>query len=305
MLLNKISGLVAAPFTPFKPNGKINPARIPLLARHLQQNKVAGAFICGTTGEGSSMTTLERCTIAEAWADCKPRTLALIVHVGHNSLSESIQLARHAASIGADAFAMLSPCAPRPVSIYELVESCALVAKAAPHMPFYYYHMPAVTGVNFAMIDFLKIAASRIPNLAGIKFTHENLMDFTEALNFLPKRYDVFFGRDEILLAALSLGATAAVGSTYNYAAPIYQRLIKAFRAGDLTTARVEQSFAVQMIKILLSNGGGLEAGKEIMRLIGLDCGEVRLPMRPLDASAKIRLKTNLEKLGFFEAIQR
>jgi len=155
------------------------------------------------------------------------------------------------------------------------------------------------------MIDFLKIAASRIPNLAGIKFTHENLMDFTEALNFLPKRYDVFFGRDEILLAALSLGATTAVGSTYNYAAPIYQRLIKAFRAGDLTTAREEQSFAVQMIKILLSNGGGLEAGKEIMRLIGLDCGEVRLPMRPLDASAKTRLKANLDELGFFDAIQR
>jgi N-acetylneuraminate lyase len=59
------------------------------------------------------------------------------------------------------------------------------------------------------------------------------------------------------------------------------------------------------MIKILLSNGGGLEAGKEIMRLIGLDCGEVRLPMRPLDASAKTRLKANLDELGFFEAIQR
>jgi len=298
-----LSGLIAASFTPFAADGQLNLAQVPVLAADLKRNRVSGAFICGTTGEGNSLTTQERQDVASAWAACKPAELSLIVHVGHNSLAESILLAKHAVGVGADAVAMLPPCAPRPTTLLDLVESCALVAAAVPNLAFYYYHMPEATGVDFDMADFLAMAAPRIPNLSGVKFTHEKLMDFGQALAFDPSRYTILHGRDQILLAALAIGAKGAVGSTYNYAAPIYLRLMTAFAAGDIATARREQAFAVRFIEVMLRHGG-LPAGKAIMRLIGLDCGGVRLPMRSLDAAAEKSLKTGLEEVGFFEAIR-
>jgi len=97
------TGLIAAPFTPFKPNGRLNLDLIPRLAGLLVAQGVRGAFVCGTTGEGSSMTLEERMQVAEAWKRAAPAGLAVIVHVGHNCVDDSRALAAHAEEIGADA----------------------------------------------------------------------------------------------------------------------------------------------------------------------------------------------------------
>jgi N-acetylneuraminate lyase len=298
-----LSGFVAAPYTPFTAEGGLNLERIPALAADLSRHGVQGAFVCGTTGEGSSLTTEERRLVATAWAEAKPARLALVVHVGHNCLNTSLELARHAAAIRADAFAMMAPSFHLPASLADLIESCALVASGAPGLPFYYYHMPEMTGVSFSMRDFLAQAAPRIPNLAGIKFTHENLMDFADALWFDPARFAVLHGRDEILLAGLALGAKGAVGSTYNFAAPLYQRIQRSYNAGDLATAQREQMRAIRMVQVLVRNGG-LPAGKAVMKFIGLDCGPTRLPLSGLDDAGEMRLRGELEGVGFFDAIQ-
>src|SRR6185369_4332833 len=94
---------------PFLPNEEVNPAAIPEIADFLVRNQVSGAFICGTTGEGMSMTSAERRQVAEAWRAALPPGLKLIVHVGHLSLAESCALAEHAQQIGADAIATIAP----------------------------------------------------------------------------------------------------------------------------------------------------------------------------------------------------
>lgn len=109
-----LSGLIAATFTPFLPNEELNLAIIPQMADLLVRNGVSGAFICGTTGEGFSMTNDERRRTAEAWRAATPPGLKLIVHVGHLSLTESCALARHAQEIGADAIATIAPCFFKP-----------------------------------------------------------------------------------------------------------------------------------------------------------------------------------------------
>lgn len=293
-----ISGLIAAPHTPFKRDGSLNLAVIERQAALLDHNGVAGAFVCGTTGEGSSLTTAERLLVAARWKAVKAKRLALIVHVGHPSLQESIAIARHAARIKADAIATIAPSFFKPSRVEELVAYCAAIASAAPDLPFYYYHMPAMTGVDFSAVSFLKLAATRIPTLAGIKFTHENLMDFAAASTFANGRYNLMFGRDEILLAGLALGATSAVGSTYNFAAPLYRKIIRSFKAGDLEAARRSQLQAIAMIE-LLSAHGGLAAGKAAMQIIGVDCGSVRLPLRALSQEDVGRLRAGLDATGF------
>lgn len=295
-----LTGLIAAPHTPFRADGTLALEQIPAQARLLGHNGVSGAFICGTTGEGASLTSEERKKVVEAWVAAKPASVAVIVHVGHLSIGEACAFARHAQATGADAIATLSPSFFKPASVHELVAWCAQVAAAAPKLPFYYYHMPAMTGVAFPAADFLQAAGERIPNLAGVKFTHENLMDFGRSGEVAGGKYTMLFGRDEILLAGLALGAKGAVGSTYNFAAPLYLRIIESFNRGDLAAARRDQSKAMEFIAVL-DRHGGLAAGKSVMKLIGVDCGAVRLPLRALTDRDEQSLREGLQKIGFFD----
>jgi N-acetylneuraminate lyase len=295
-----LTGLVAAPYTPFKANGDLALDVIRKQVKLLTGNGVRGAFICGTTGEGSSLTCEERRKVAEAWMANKPEKLAVIVHVGHGSARESQALAIHAKQCGATAIASIAPSYFRPSSVVELVDWCASVAAAAPDLPFYYYHMPAMTGLNISATAFLERADRRIPTLVGIKFTHENLMDFSQAARFGGGRYELVFGRDEILLAGLTLGAKGAVGSMYNFAAPLFNRIIRAHADGQSAVALRLQTKAMDIIDVLIRHGAH-PAGKATMKLIGLDCGPTRLPLPQLTPAGERSLRAELKEIGFFD----
>lgn len=294
-----LSGLVAAPHTPFRPDGDVALEAIPRQAALLAHNGVKGAFVCGTTGEGYGLTMEERRQVAATWRQAAT-SVKLVVHVGHLSLADSCALADHAQGIGADAIATIAPSFFKPAGAPELVAWCARVAAAAPRLPFYYYHMPAMSGVHISATEFLRVAEGKIPTLAGIKFTHEDLMDYANARAFGGGKYAMLFGRDEILLAGLGFGAAGAVGSTYNFMAPVYLRLMQAFAAGDLETARREQTRARDIIGVLHRHGG-LAAGKTAMKFVGVDCGPVRLPMRTISSEQEGKLRHDLEAVGFFE----
>src|SRR5690554_5719942 len=96
MVISRIAGLIAAPFTPFHADGQLNLRMIERQAAHLIASGVSGAFICGTTGESASLTIAERKLIAQRWVEVAGRELAIIVHTGHNCLADSRELAAHA-----------------------------------------------------------------------------------------------------------------------------------------------------------------------------------------------------------------
>jgi len=300
MTSTHLKGLIAAPFTAFHPDGTLHVEMIDRQAHSLAANGIVGAFVCGTTGEGLSLTTEERMQVAERWMAAAPASLRIIVHVGHHAIGDCQRLARHAAEIGAAAFGTLAPSFFKAASVSDLVDFCSGVASSAPELPFYYYHIPAMTGVSLPCVDFLTAAGGRIPNLAGLKFTFENLMDYLACVQLEGGRYDVIYGRDEMLLAGLALGTQAAIGSTYNFAAPIYQRILESYHRADLGTARSAQGRANGMIAAMVRHGG-LAAGKAIMALIGLDCGPVRSPLRALSGAQIDSLRKELDACGFDE----
>ncbi len=297
-----IEGLIAAPFTAFDSDGKVNVNMIEQQAEFFHRNGVCGAFICGTTGEGHSLTTAERVEIAQRWMDTVTEDFKIIVHVGHNAIAECKALASHARQIGAYAIGAMAPFFFKPQTVEELVSFCREIASATPELPFYYYHIPCMTGVDFPMISFLKTAADKIPNLTGIKYTYEDLMDFEQCLRFENSRFDMLFGRDEMLLSALSLGARGAVGSTYNFAAPLYPPLFQAFETGDWQTARRLQHKAVEIIQLLARiSPAFLPAAKTVMKFLNIDCGPVRPPLTNLTNEQTNTLQKELQKIGFFE----
>ncbi|HEY3376825.1 MAG TPA: dihydrodipicolinate synthase family protein [Armatimonadota bacterium] len=295
-----IEGLIAAPFTPMDAEGQLNIDVVESYAALLQRNGVAGAFIGGTTGESLSLTLCERQALTAAWMAAAPAALKVIVHVGHTCLDYSVTLAAQAQQVGACAIAAMAPCFFKP-GLHELVAYCRQIAAAAPELPFYYYHIPSMTGVHIPMADFLQAAGPLIPNLAGVKFTYEDLLDFQACLALDGGRFDMLFGRDETLLAGLALGARGAVGSTYNFAAPLYTRLLTAFHAGDLAAARREQQRAVAMIRFLLACGMPfMPASKAIMGMLGVECGPTRLPLPAIIGAQREALYAGLQALGFF-----
>ena len=157
---------------------------------------------------------------AQRWVDvARGSGLKVVVHVGSNCLADARALAAQGNELGVAAVAMLAPSYFKPKTVESLVECCAHVAAAAPGTPFYFYDIPSMTGVSFPMVDFLELAADRIPTLAGLKFTNPDLTTFQRILRVRGGRFDVLWGTDEYLLAALTLGGRGAVGSTYNLAA--------------------------------------------------------------------------------------
>lgn len=298
---SRFRGLIAAPFTPFHADRSLNLSAIPAYADLLRRNGVTAAFVCGTTGEGLSLTQAERKAVAEAWVKCADEKLRVIVHVGHNCLADAQELTRHAAQIGAAAVGAFAPSFFKPRDNAELVDWCAELAGAAPQIPFYYYNIPSMTGVNFKVAPFLTLAADRIPSLVGVKYTYEDLEDYEACVAFADGRYDVLFGRDELLLEGWSRRALGAVGSTYNYAAPLYLKLLAHLAAGRTVEARVLQDKAVRMIQICASVGVTHQsATKSMMAWHGVDCGPMRLPVRSIDAVQSAELRRRLEAIDYF-----
>lgn len=295
-----LRGLIAAPFTPFDAQGEVNCPSIDKYAEFLISQGISGVFICGTTGESASLTTDERKRIAERWVAAAAGRLKVIVHVGGNCIPQSRELAAHAQRIGAYATAAMSPFFFKPASARELVDFFVPVAAAAPALPFFYYHMPSMTGVSIDVEEFLRLGGETIPNLAGVKYTHNNLMEMQALLNLEGGRFEVLHGFDEILLAGLALGAKAGVGSTYNYIAPVYLRIMECVEKGDLEEARRLQMISVEVVKIIIRHGGGVRGGKAIMNLLGIECGTCRRPLTPWGENELETLRKELENIDFF-----
>lgn len=300
MNLKHLNGLIAAPFTPVNGDGSLNLSVIPSYYQMLVVNKVTGAFICGSTGEGVSLTREEKKQVAEAWADAAKGNpdFKIITLTGGTCIRDAIELAKHAEKTGLYAVAFTAPFYFKPAGVKQLGECCQAIAEAVPDMPFYYYHIPVLNGVNLPMVELLQFAEDFIPNFAGIKYTHEDFMDFLSCLHFQNGKYDMLWGRDENMLASLVLGSKGAVGSTYNYAAPLYNSMMEAYENGETEKARQLQQQSIDMIG-LLGKYGGIASGKAFMKLVGVDCGKFRLPVKNMTDSDFELFKKDAERLNF------
>ena len=299
----RLDGLIAATFTPLQSDGGLHLSRIPDLVEHLLAQGVGGLYILGSTGEGASLTCDERRAVATAYVQAAAGRLPTIIQVGHESVREAQGLAAHAQEIGAHAISAVSPVYFRPDSVPSLVKSMAYVAAGAPRLPFYYYHIPAISRVELALEKFLCEAVDTIPTLQGVKYTSPVAHEFQGCLEQFAGRLQLLWGTDEMLTCGLTCGATAAVGSTYNFAAPVYRKLLQSFHGGALEEARSYQTQSQAIVRTFVQYGPRA-AQKAIMGLIGLDCGPPRLPTLPLEMPQIDALRRDLEQLGFFDWIK-
>lgn len=295
-----IKGLIAATYTPMKKDESVNLDIVAKYASYLKENNVEGAFVNGSTGDFVSLTTEERKLIIDAWSINKPEDFYLINHVGHTSLHEAMDLTRHSAS-KVDAIAALAPYYFKLPTIESLVSYCEKIASCAPNLPFYYYHIPVLTGADFSMVKFLELASKKIPNLAGIKFTNNNLIDYKYCKDYDNGNFNILFGIDELFLAGTSFGANGWVGSTYNHLGPLYTKIYDAFLKKDMEKAADLQKKAMKFVDILNAKGGYNGAAKSFMKALGVDCGPSRFPHTTLTDVQLQEVVKELEDVGILE----
>lgn len=304
--MEKIHGLINAPFTPFHEDGTLNLDPLPAYAQLLERNGIKGVFINGSSGEGYMLTDEERMNLAEKWVEVSPEHFKVIVHVGSPCVQSAQKLAQHAQQIGAWGIGAMATPFPKMGSIEQLVQYCEAIASVAPELPFYYYHIPAFNQAFLSMYELLKAVDGRIPNFAGIKYTFESLYEYNRCRRYKAGRFDMLHGQDETLLPCLAMGgAQGGIGGTTNYNGRTLVAIQEAWQAGDLETARELQDFAQDVIDVICNFRGNIVGGKRIMKLIGLDLGPNRTPFMSVTAEEEMELKRQLEAIGFFERCNR
>ena len=300
--MEKIHGLINAPFTPFYANGEVNLEPIAAYCQMLVKNGIQGVFINGSSGEGYMLTEDERKILAEKWVSVAPEGFKVIVHVGSCCVKMSHNLAKHAQEIGAWGIGAMASPFPKAGNVETLVKYCEEIACGAPQLPFYFYHIPALSGVFLPMLPFLKAIDGRVLNFAGIKYTFESLYEYNQCRLYKNGKFDMLHGQDETILPCLAMGgAQGGIGGTTNYNGRELVGIIEAWNAGELETAREKQNFSQDVINVICNYRGNIVGGKRIMKLIGLDLGPNRTPFQNMTDAEEQSMKAELEAINFFD----
>lgn len=286
----RMKGLIAAVVTPMTSDGEVDLDAIDSYAEFLIGRGVKGVFVNGTTGESMLLDTEERKAIAERWMKFHDR-LKILVHVGSTSYKVAQELAKHAEAIGADAISAMAPCFLQPSRAEELVAFNEKIAAMAPDTPYYFYNIPGTSGCHVDMRDFLTLAEKRIPNLNGIKYTSYDSYEMLDCIRFGGGRYDILHGHDETLVTGLLLGATGGIGTSYNIASRIFNRMLDEFQSGNVKGAVDLQYEANKLISLMLKYVNSIVGVKAMLEIMGIHCGPCRLPLRNLTREEKSSLE--------------
>nr|XP_033771978.1 N-acetylneuraminate lyase isoform X2 [Geotrypetes seraphini]XP_033771979.1 N-acetylneuraminate lyase isoform X2 [Geotrypetes seraphini]XP_033771980.1 N-acetylneuraminate lyase isoform X2 [Geotrypetes seraphini] len=300
---SKIRGLVAATVTPMKENGEINLSVIGKYVDYLLNVQgVRIVFVNGTTAEGLSLTTEERKQLAEEWVKQAVGKLdQVIVHVGSLCLKEAQELAAHAAEIKAGAISVVAPSFLKPPNKDALISFLREVAAAAPSVPFYYYHIPKLTGITtIRMEDLLVGIKSKIPTFQGVKFSDTDLLDFGQCVHkYESEKFTFLYGVDEQLLGALAMGAHGAIGSTYNYIGKTTNDMLAAFKSKDFEKARKIQCLMQEFFSYVISHGFMVGETKAIMSVASnIPMGPPRLPLQETSNEYLTQIIVLMKSLG-------
>ncbi|WP_203433779.1 dihydrodipicolinate synthase family protein [Jiangella asiatica] len=294
--------LLTAVFTPFRADGELDLDVVAAQADAAAGWGARGVYVGGSAGEGASMTTAERKALLERWCGEATGRFDVIAHVGHTSLAEARDLAAHAQRVGADAISAVPPYYHRPADAQAVVGFIGRVCEAAPELPFIYYHIPGMTGVKVPASAVLLAAEDRVPTFAGVKFADGDLADLQRCLDLAEDRFEVYVGSARLLLASMGIGARTAIGSAYNFTAPLYLRMIEHVERGELREARRCQVLAQSAIEAVGRFGGELAGFKAASSLVGPDCGPCRPPLVSPSETELAELRERLDTFGLLPA---
>jgi len=293
------TGVFPALLTPFTVDDCIDTAAAERLIRYVLDGGVHGLYICGSSGEGISLTEEERRLMAEVVVKTVAGQVPVIVHVGATATGVCQRLAAHAEKIGASGVSSIPPFY-YAVGAQGVEEHFRLVASAS-NLPFYIYNLPGATGVNVGVDLIRRLFDDGV--IAGLKFTATDCFAFRQIIEACNGKLNIFSGPDEMILPFLTMGSHGGIGTTYNPMPRVYARLYAAWVAGDLKKAQELQYFIDRYVSVLLRYGV-MPGVKATMGFLGVPVGQCRRPFVPLTSDQVKNLRQDLDAMNFFDVVK-
>lgn len=288
--VQEIKGVIPAIVTPFDKEENFDEEKMRKAVEALIEKGVNGFYICGSTGEGFLMTIDERKKVAEVVVDQVNGRVPVIVHIGAISTKLSIDLAQHAAQIGADAISSVPPFYWR-FSEQRIFEYYSDIASKCD-LPMIVYNVPLVGLFGF---DFITKLVS-IPKVEGIKYTAYTHQDIYKCKDKIGKDFMVYSGADEMAVSGLINEADGIIGSFYSMLPDLYVRLNKHVLNSEIAQAQRLQKIAVDIIEASLKYDY-YAVIKTAMKWMGFDGGYVRAPFKMLTKEQEEQLKARFREI--------
>ena len=274
--MKPLTGVIPALLTPFTDDGAVNCDGVARLVRFLLSAGVHGFYVTGTSGEWPKLSLDERKAIAEIVIAEVAGRVPIVIHVGHFSTASAVELAGHAARTGADYVSSVLPSA-------SLAETAAYYrAIATAGLPVIAYYLEGAAGVPLNP----RLFVENIKGIVGLKYTAPDMFPMQTVIHLSEGRLKVWGGHDQMALAALMMGATGVIGTSYNYMPEPFIQLYEAFRAGNAAEAARIQAEA-NRLSYAVKQFGQATAYKAVLEMRGLPGMGCRAPALALDAAQR------------------
>ena len=287
--ITKYQGVIPAFYACYDTEGNISTEGVKALTRHLIAKGVKGVYVGGSSGECIYQHVDERKAVLEAVMSEAKGKLTVIAHVGCNNTADSVELARHAESVGVDAIASIPPIYFH-LPEYAIAKYWNEMSAAAPNTEFVIYNIPQLAGTTLTMSLFAEMMKN--PNVVAVKNSSMHVQDiqmFKAAGKAAKGEFIVFNGPDEQFVAGRAIGADGGIGGTYGVMPELFLKLNDLIAAGEHDKATELQYDINEIIYKMCSSHANMYAvAKEMLRInAGLDIGGVRAPLENLQEADK------------------
>ncbi len=279
--LEKYKGIIPAFYACYDENGEISPERVRALTEYHIKKGVKGIYVNGSSGECIYQSVEDRKIVLENVMEAAKGKLTVIAHVACNNTKDSVELAKHAESLGVDAIAAIPPIYFH-LPEYAIADYWNAMSAAAPNTDFVIYNIPQLAGVALTMNLFAKMREN--PKVIGVKNSSMPVQDIQMFKAAAGEDYIIFNGPDEQFISGRVIGAEAGIGGTYGVMPELFLKMDELVKENRLDEAREVQYAANEVIYKMCSCHGNMYAViKEILRINeNLDLGSVRAPLAEL-----------------------
>jgi dihydrodipicolinate synthase/N-acetylneuraminate lyase len=290
--MRKLRGVVTAMTTPFTADGEVDLAALDSETEFLIHARVNCLYPCGTTGEMLFMTNEQRKSVAKAVVEKTAGRVIVYIHVGAARVEDTIELARHAHTIGADGIGVVTPFF-FGLSDRELENFYVTVSNSLPEdFPIYMYNIPQCS-TNDLKPEVCARVAARCKNVIGIKYSY---CDMHRTLDYLQVRdaFSVLVGFDRLLMPALRIGCDGTVSGASSVFPEPFVEVYEKYMAGDMAGAEAAMWRTNDIVKKLKA-GTSLGTFKEAQRQRGFAGGYVHAPLMEITEQEKAQLRKDLD----------
>lgn len=289
-------GVGTALVTPFRKDGSIDDACFVSLVERQIKNGVNLLVPCGTTGESATLSEAERIHIIRLAVETAKKYKARVVAgTGSNNTAATIDLTRKAREVGADAALIVAPYYNKPTQD-GMFAHFSEIAKSVKGFPIMLYNVPSRTSSNISAETMLRLAEKH-ESIVATKEASGNLSQVMEILTNRPRNFKVFSGDDATTLPLIALGADGLVSVCANEVPKQTAKMVEHALAGSFHFAR-----KIHYKLLPLMEGNFIESSpapcKFVMKEMGLCEENLRLPLVPVSADARTRLKQMISSLG-------